>query len=166
MNQKILKFGIAGAVLNLLFAVLLWGLGPERFNSAWALMPILLSILAGALCAGELRKEQGNVLSFQQAIRAVFGTYALAYALYFFPYIAIGRLDSAILENTMARAELTLTQSDSTLTPAQVQERLKPEREMGLGRAMGNGFKVLGIFLILGFLLCLLVAAILRREHA
>ena len=163
-----LLYGLLYGGVNILFTVLLYLGGVERFMSPWASIVYIPPIAFAFLAAIQQKKQQGGYLEFSEALKTTFlvlvtGTLisvAFEYILYNYIDVPFGQaLTQAAAEKLSEAMEKSKLMSPDKID--EMTEKMLSTNNYSLGK-MFLGFAIKCILL---FILSLIVSAIIKKKR-
>jgi large-conductance mechanosensitive channel len=165
-SNVLIQFGAMSAGISLLIFVILYIGGTDFFKSPVAILSYCVPIILGILACRKAKKENGGYLAFKEALKISFGIWVITtlvttlVSFVLFNYIDPGFAD--------AMKQMTLEQTQKMLAnfgvpQDQIDKTISEMINMDL-YSLGNLMKSFLQFCIVGFILSLIIAAIMKKS--
>jgi hypothetical protein len=164
-----LKYGAICGLAAILITYCSWAMGINVFMSVslWSkFVPYMLVII---LLAGfNIRKQNGGILAFAQALKFTFLCYVIAELLFAVSnYVLYNLIDTTLAGEVMTRSiEGTRKFMEKMGAPeAKIDEAIKDMQTKGNVMSFGKILLGMGIYLVWDFVVSLLISLVIRKEE-
>ncbi len=164
-----LKYGAICGLVAILITYASWAMGIEVFMKVSLYSKFVPYMIVIILLAGfSLRKKNGGLLSFSQALQFTFLCYVVAEILFAISnYVLYNMVDTTLAGEVMTR---TIEGTRNLMTKLgapedKIEEAIRDMRKDGNAMSFGKIFLGMGIYLIVDFIISLLITLVIRKEE-
>lgn len=167
LKNPIIKYGLLGSVIYVLFTFSLYLAGVSALMSLWRLVPLVIAVLLAIYAAQERRALQNNIISFSEVVVTVLLTFVMIEFIWGVFYFLLFNVFDPNLSEATKLYSLDRTyelHQKSGATPEEIEKKIVFIKEHDFRVTHKVFFFNLLLWSCFGFLIALLSGAILKKE--
>lgn len=170
MNQNAIRSGLIVGVIGIIISLLLYIVNPTLFGNSWLMLGLgVFNLVLITYFGVKYRNDNGGFLSFKDSyVYAAITMVAMVVVTTIFSFVLFSVVDPGLPEIIAdAAVENAESMMRSFGTPEEVmEEQLEKARQDTVDRfTVGGTFKGAGIRILINLVLCLILAAIIKKKE-